>query len=665
MMLFLAEKPSLGKVLAQSLGGVASRGDGSFTTGSGDRVTWCFGHLFEQANPEDYDANLKDWRMDTLPIMPDVWQLKPSSLTAGMVCLCCHHPAYAGAAHSRRRAVALARPFRSGWCSDYESILHSRLGRKARRERARRSRGVSHAPVETAGRRADRLALPVVNDKEKLMGMNLTRACTITGRAAGYDGVLSVGRVQTPTLALVVQRDLAIEKFQSIPFYGVTIDWDAGFSSQWQPSEDISDSDGRCLDRSIADGVVTKVKGQTGIVQKAQYQQKKSAPPLPFSLSALQSEASKRYGMGAQAVLDTAQALYEKHKLTSYPRTDCGYLAEGQHSDAGKILSALAGMDSALSGLVTGADTGLKSSAFNDKKITAHTGIIPTGQAIDLAVLNDNERKVFELIARRYVMQFYAPAVFNEAKITITIADETFTSSGKVLVDAGWRVCLEKTDADTELPQVTEGQSLNCVAAKREDKKTTPPERFSEGALIKAMAGIAKLVENPKLKAMLKETSGIGTEATRAGIIETLKKRGFIVPKGKALISTDAGRGLITALPEDITSAEITALWELWLDDIATGKMSLAKFMQKQISFVEKQVNGLKSGTSSMAALTSSMPDCPKCKASKLKLITAKATGKKFWVCASGREVCEAIYSDKKGKPDLSKKRKGKKKAHA
>ena len=258
-------------------------------------------------------------------------------------------------------------------------------------------------------------------------------------------------------------------------------------------------------------------------------------------------------------------------------------------------------------------------------------------------------------------MQFYGSAVYNEAKIKVAIADEIFTSSGKVLIDAGWRICLDKTDSDNELPKVSEGQSLKCVSAKREDKKTTPPQRFTEGSLIKAMAGIAKLVENPKLKAMLKETSGIGTEATRAGMIETLKKRNFIATKGKTILSTDAGRGLIKALPDDVTSPEITALWELWLDEVATGKMSLDDFLAKQTSFVSKLVEGLKSGSSSMAELTKSIPDCPKCKKSKLKLITAKKNGKKFWVCASGREVCDGIYGDKKGKPDFSKKKKSKK----
>ena len=622
-MLFVAEKPSLGKALSSALGGVTSRDDGYFKTGSGDMVTWCFGHLFEQANPEDYDASLKSWQLESLPIVPEVWRLNPRADAKKQI------DVIRGLLKKADCVVNAGDPDREGQLL-VDQVLEE-CGYSGRVQRIwlqdLTENGIKSALANVQpntiqiyqGMKDSALAR---SRADWLIGMNLTRACTLKGRDAGHDGVLSVGRVQTPTLALVVARDLAIEQFKPVPFYGVSARWDTGFSSQWQPSEEITDSEGRCLKRADADAVVTKIKGQKGLVKQAEYKARQSAPPLPFSLSGLQSEASAKFGMGAQAVLDTAQSLYEKHKLTSYPRTDCGYLAEGQHRDSQKVLNALGGMDGTLSGLIGNADKGRKSAAFNDQKITAHTGIIPTGEAADLKVLSKPEKQVFDLIARRYIMQFYGSAVYNEAKVKIEIEGETFTSSGKVLLDAGWRVCLDKTDNDTEIPKVKEGQSLVCTEATREDKKTTPAQRYSEGSLIKAMAGIAKLVENPKLKAMLKETSGIGTEATRAGVIETLKKRNFIAVKGKTLVSTDTGRGLIKALPDEVTSAEMTALWELWLDEVATGKMSLEVFIQKQTEFVTGLVKELKSDSSKMKALGGSLPDCPKCKKSKLKPVS-------------------------------------------
>ena len=285
---------------------------------------------------------------------------------------------------------------------------------------------------------------------------------------------------------------------------------------------------------------------------------KKQAPPLPFSLSTLQMMGNKKFGFSAQEVVDIAQALYEA-KLTTYPRTDCTYLPETQFSDAPRIL---AGLPSEYSELVKHADPALKSDAWNDKKITAHHAIIPTGIS---AHLSGKQQQLFDLIVRAYLAQFFPASTYCETTIALEIAQETFTSSGKVPLTPGWKVVygaqpvgepFESTDKAEKqtLPLLKKGEAVQCQSANVEFKKTTPPARFTEGTLIQAMTNIHNLVDDPELKRRLKETAGIGTEATRAGIIVTLKKRLFMVEKGKQIISTEAGRILITALPESVKS---------------------------------------------------------------------------------------------------------------
>ncbi len=434
-----------------------------------------------------------------------------------------------------------------------------------------------------------------------LVGMNLSRLYTLQGRRRGSEGVLSVGRVQTPTLKLVVDRDREIEGFKSLPYFEVMATFAAAagtFRAKWQPGRDQSDAEGRCISQPAALQVAQKVQGQEGRITEALTKRVKEAPPLPYDLSGLQQEASRRWGMGAQQVLDSAQALYETHKATSYPRTDCAYLPESQFAEAGAVLRALKQTDGALAALADGADTRRKSRAWNDARITAHHAIIPTAAPVDMGRLSDTERRVYDLIRRRYLAQFYPDHEYDQTTITAQAAGETFRAAGRMPRVAGWKAVISEAAATPEngaegaanqaLPPVSQGDAARAVAAEVVNRHTTPPARYTEGTLIAAMKSVGRLVQDARLKAVLKETSGIGTEATRAAIIETLLKRGFIVREGrKHLVSTSPGRALIDAVPDDVKDPATTARWEQALDEIAQGKGDLGAFLSAQAQWLE------------------------------------------------------------------------------
>lgn len=609
MRLFIAEKPSLGKAIAQFLPvrgssqGPAGKPPTHIVAGD-DVVTWCFGHLLEMAQPEDYDAAYKQWSFDTLPMVPEQWLLVPKDSAKDQI------KAIKALLAKATSVVNAGDPDREGQLLVDELLEH--LGNTKPVKRiwlaSLDETNVRKALGDLRDNRDYRNLKLSAESRQRgdwLVGMNLTRAYTMAGRRGGYEGVLSVGRVQTPTLALVVNRDLAIENFQPKDFYQVQASIKAAggtFSARWKPSDVVPvDESGRLLDKTVADSVAAKVSGQAGKVVQFEAVEKKQAAPLPFSLSSLQLLANRKFGLGAQEVLDIAQELYEA-KLTTYPRSDCNYLPETQLGDAAKIL---AGLPAEYADLVRQADPSRKSSAWNDSKITAHHAIIPTGQS---AQLQGKQAQVFDLIVRAYLAQFFAPYTYRQTSIVLDVAGETFAASGKVPLSPGWKAVYGAmvededesedkagdSDAKQTLPALRDGEAVTCESASCQSKKTTPPARFTEGTLIQAMTNIHQLVEDPELKKRLKETAGIGTEATRAGILETLKKRKFFIEKGKQIISSDAGRKLVLALPEKVKSPGLTGLFEQLLDGIAEGKITADQFLAKQKEFVAKYVEEAK-----------------------------------------------------------------------
>ncbi len=526
MQLYLCEKPSQARDIARVLG-IRQKRDGCLQ-GQEATVTWCFGHLLEMVPPDGYDPAYKRWRLETLPIVPEQWKLAVKKEARQQYTIIQQLLKAAAqvviATDADREGETIAREVlqRCRWRGPVSRLWLSALDDASiRKALSNRLPGAKTEALYAAGLGRARA--------DWLVGMNLTRAYTVIGRQTGHDRVLSVGRVQTPTLNLVVQRDAAIERFKPSPYYDIQALFEVKtgqFNAKWCPPKALTDSEGRCTDQTVAQGVVQKIAGRDGTIIRAETTREREAAPLPFDLSTLQQDASKRWGLGAQDVLNTAQALYETHKALTYPRTDCPYLPESQRSEAPQVLSALKQSDAAYSPLVDGAEPQARSRAWNDKKITAHHAIIPTATPTDVSKMSETEQRLYDLVCRRYLAQFYPPYEYGKTVIEARVGGERFLTAGNVPRIEGWRrvVTQRKTDPKEReaqtLPPVTVGDAAHVADATLETKQTQPPPRYTEGTLIAAMKSIGKHVSDPQLKRVLRDTAGLGTEATRAGIIE-------------------------------------------------------------------------------------------------------------------------------------------------
>ncbi|PVX32653.1 DNA topoisomerase-3 [Pasteurella langaaensis DSM 22999] len=596
MRLFIAEKPSLARAIADVLPKPHTRGDGFIRCGDNDCVTWCVGHLLEQAEPDAYNPIFKQWRLEHLPIVPEKWQLIPRKEVAKQL------KTVEKLIHQADELINAGDPDREGQLLVDEVFSYANLSAD-KRDKIQRCliSDLNPSAVEKAVKKLqpNRHFIPLATSAlararaDWLYGINMTRAYTIRGRQAGYNGVLSVGRVQTPVLGLIVRRDLEIENFQPKDFFEVMAHIQTQektpqkLTALWQPSkacEDYQDDDGRVLSRALAENVIKRITGQPAEVTAYEDKREKETAPLPYSLSALQIDAAKRYGMSAQDVLDTCQSLYEKHKLITYPRSDCRYLPNEHFADREKVIAALQVHSTQYQPLPSAVNIEQKNRCWNDKKVEAHHAIIPTAKNRP-ASLSLWEQNVYNLIARQYLMQFCPDAEYRKSKITFNIAGRCFIAQARNLQTAGWKALWGKEDDDEQLdsplPVVKKGQILLCEKGEIISKKTQPPKPFTDATLLSAMTGIARFVQDKELKKILRETDGLGTEATRAGIIELLFKRGFLTKKGRSIHSTEAGRILIQALPDVAIQPDMTAQWESQLNAISQKSVSYQQFMHQ------------------------------------------------------------------------------------
>ena len=564
MRLIIAEKPSLARAIADALPGGGKRQESAIVCGD-TTVTWCLGHLLEQAPPEAYDPADKQWRLDRLPIVPGTWQLAPRPKARGQLAV------IRKLIKQATSVVHAGDPDREGQLLVQEVIEHlkyrgpvqrlliSDLNRPAvSRALASLRSNAEFQPLFQAAQARSRA--------DWLYGINLTRAWTLTGRQAGHDGVLSVGRVQTPVLGLIVRRDNSIRDFKPYPFYPLWVDLQVAqgqLRAWWAPkAHQPLDEQGRLTDRTPADALAAQLPGVHGTLTQLEQQEKRQAPPLPYSLSALQVDAARRFGLSAQMVLDICQRLYEQHKLITYPRSDCRYLPEEHLALAQRSLSGACQNDDTLRGWLQGADFTLRSKAWNDKQVGAHHALAPTGKPVDLSQLSATEGHVFRLIVRNVMAQFYRPLRTFEVKAEFTLLNEAFRARGQSILDPGWKPLFTTREDTPPLPPLTQGEACQALGAGVEEKETRPPEPFTDASLIKAMMNIGRYVEDPEVRRTLRDTDGLGTEATRAGIIETLVQRGYLVRQQKALRATKLGCALIAALPSAVSTPERTALWE-------------------------------------------------------------------------------------------------------
>ena len=417
--------------------------------------------------------------------------------------------------------------------------------------------------------------------------------------------MLSVGRVQTPVLGLVVRRDEEIENFVAKDFFDVkahiVTPQDERFVATWQPSdacESWQDDEGRLLHRPLAEHVVARITGQPALVTAYNDKRDSEPAPLPFSLSALQIEAAKRFGFSAQNVLDICQKLYETHKLITYPRSDSRYLPEEHFAGRHTVLNAI-GVHAPDLLPQPAVNPEIRNRCWDDKKVDAHHAIIPTARSSQVR-LTENEIKVYGLIARQYLMQFCPDAVFRKCQIDLEIANGKFVAKARFLAEAGWRALLGNKERDEEndgtpLPVVAKDDELLCEKGEVVERQTQPPRYFTDATLLSAMTGIARFVQDKDLKKILRATDGLGTEATRAGIIELLFKRGFLVKKGRYIHSSDAGRALIHSLPEMAARPDMTAHWESVLTQISEKQCRYQDFMQPLVGTLYQLIDQARS----------------------------------------------------------------------
>ncbi|MFJ5483778.1 DNA topoisomerase III [Pectobacterium actinidiae] len=621
MRLFLCEKPSQGKDIGRILG-ATQRGNG-YLTGSGVTVTWCIGHLVEAAPPEAYGEQYKRWSIEQLPIVPELWRVEVKPKTASQFKavkdLLGKATELVIATDADREGELIAREIIElcGYRGPIQRLWLSALNDAS----IRKALAALKPSNETLPMYFSALAR---SRADWLIGMNLSRLFTVLGQQAGYDGVLSVGRVQTPTLRLVVDRDREIARFVSVPFWTVEVVLSSAgqsFTATWLAPEAASDNAGRCLQEPVARQAAERIRA-SGSAQmlSVETERMREGPPLPFDLGTLQEICSKQLGLDVQETLEIAQALYETHKATTYPRSDSGYLPESMFAEVPTVLDGLLKTDPSLQPIVDQLDRSQRSRAWNDGKVTAHHGIIPTLEPANLAAMSEKELAVYKLIRAHYLAQFLPHHEFDRTTARLSCAGEALQAVGKQVVICGWRLVLADPTSDEDgdaaprsqvLPPLREG--LSCQVADIDCKalKTLPPRPYTQGELVKAMKGVAKLVTDPRLKQKLKETTGIGTEATRANIIKGLLDRGYLLKKGRAVRASDAAFTLIDAVPGAIADPGMTAVWEQALDMIEAGQITLDTFVEKQSSWVAQLVQQYR-GTS-LSIKVPQGPPCPEC----------------------------------------------------
>jgi len=664
---YIAEKPDIGKALAAYLwpDGNCHKEKGFIWLGD-MTVTWAFGHILGLASPEEYGEEYKAWA--NYPVLPKVWKVKPAAAAVAQLAI------IKKILMETNVVVHAGDPDKEGQLIIDEILNYLHFKGKVQRIliQAKDDESLKRAFSQiTDNERYKNLYYAGLGREQAdwLIGMNLTRAYTVNARKYGYENTFRIGRVKVPTLALVVKREKKIKGFQPTKYYELKGIFDKDgipFKATLTPSEKLPlDEENRIKDKSILQAVKMKVEKAAVIVKTVQEKAMAQYQPLPYSLDTLQVETNQKYDFSPKEVLATVQGLYEK-KYVSYPRSDCNYIPVSQKEDAVRILPVLAALG------ITGADaadTKLMSKAFNDQKITAHHALIPTG--IQPEKLMETEQKIYELIAKRYVLQFFPAHEYKKITFTLAIADEIFVGSGRVILKQGYKSC-ESEEKETELvdesnlklPTLVIGDKIEKANYSIVDKVTTPPKRFTEGTLLAAMANIWRFVDggNPN-REKLKEVKGIGTPATRDTIIAELQADGMhgkpvdpcMTKIKKELVPTEFGTSLIENVDQSLTLPDATAEMEYALSEISAGKKSLSEYMDEMITMVHQNIQFAENRKFSLQK-GKVLESCPICSKGDLIRRYSPKVKKYFHICSNPECVSpvtgrKLFYEDNHGKP--------------
>ena len=612
--LVLTEKPSVAKDIARVLG--CKRSGNGCIVGDKYIVTWALGHLVTLADPEAYDDKYKNWRMEDLPMLPGrmklvvIGQTSKQFKAVSSLLSSAEVSDIVIATDAGREGELVAR-----WIIQKANCRKPmrRLWISSQTDKAIKEGFASLKPssqYDNLYRSAQCRA-----EADWLVGLNVTRALTCK-----HNAQLSAGRVQTPTLAMIVRREEDILRFRPKDYFTVKADF-GEYTALYKDGK----GQARFADAAAAKEVADSVRGKRGVLSEVKKVYRFKAPPAAYDLTELQRDANKKYGYSAKQTLSLMQSLYETHKLLTYPRTDSRYITKDVAATLPERLRAIA-----IGPYKDAASAVLRSKPIqtkyivNDAKVTDHHAIIPTEQYVDLNKLSREERHIYDLVVRRFIAVLSAPFEYDEVQVKITVGRYNFYTKGQSVKSAGWKALYDSSLADDDddaepdlaaqrLPALSQGAAASVKEVRVCAGKTSPPARYTEATLLTAMENPASQVEDGRLRDALKTAGGLGTPATRADIIEKLFNSFYIERRGREIFPTSKGRQLIGIVPPDLKSAELTAKWEQQLSLIAEGKANDRKFIEEMRGYASSLVQAVKSSTAEYKHDNMTREPCPQC----------------------------------------------------
>ena len=616
--LVLAEKPSVGRDIARVINKTTTAKTNGFIEGPQYIVTWALGHLVALADPEEYDKSYKNWDINHLPIMPNELRLTVIPGTSKQyktVKDLLHRKDVSNiiiATDAGREGELVAR-----WIIEKANV-------KKPIKRLWISSVTDKAIKEGFANLKDGKQYISLSDSAKaraeadwLVGINATRCLTTK-----FNSPLSCGRVQTPTLAIIAKREEEIRKFIPQPYYGLT----ANATFTWADKNNNS----RSFDKEKIEKIYAQLKNEeNAIITDVSVSIKKKLPPKLYDLTELQRDANKRYGYSPKETLSIMQKLYEEHKVLTYPRTDSRYISSDIVSTlTERIKACCVPPYNKICAPILKTPIKANSNFVDDSKVSDHHAIIPTEQPVNLRDLNEKERKIYDLVITRFISIFYPPFEYEQVNIKAKIGNEQFTTNGRVILSQGYKAVNSHDDDEDDnsetLPPLKKGQTLQIKSIKITEGKTSPPTPFNEATLLSAMESPTKYMDNKTLADTLQKTGGLGTVATRADIIEKLYDNFVIEKKGKDLFTTSKGRQLLTLVPSELKSPELTGEWEQKLQAISTGKLNKTDFLKNIRLYTKELILNIKNSEAVFRHDNLSTTKCPEC-----GLLMLAVTGKK------------------------------------